>query len=377
MDAVDYRELGSEKFAQGDYQEAVVAFEQAVKIDPNYSEAYRGLGGSYLNLGNYKTAIDYLDKAIEINSQDEKAFQNRGLSYHNLDNYLKAIENFSNAIEIKIDYWKAYYARGQSYFSLEKHQEAIVDFTKAIELGFEDPSPFYLRGLSKQSLDDVQGAIEDFTKAIELDPKNYKYYEARGHSYLYLGIMPAGADFEKLALLSSLNGDVKVAQYAEKVSEWMKSFPVEGSEPISSNTNTSSKGVSKTVNDTSFVVKVTGIKDGVKHTNEFVSPRANTRFVAVEILIDNTENDEYFVCNENYFPVKDIEGYQYECSLHNAIEPSLASDDIDSGDLSRGWITYEIPYNVSVENLRIRYEFGSCKTSWIKFSEMEKSIIRE
>lgn len=371
MDAVEYREIGSEKFAQGDYQEAVEAFEQAVKIDPNYSEAYRGLGGSHFNLGNYGTALEYLDKAIEINSQDEKAFQNRGLSHHSLNNYLKAIEDFSNAIEIQVDYWKAYYARGKSYFNLDKYEEAIVDFTKAIELGFEDPSPFYLRGLAKQSLGDVEGAIGDFSKAIELNPENYEYYKARALCYVLAGIMPAGADFEKVALLSTLNGDITVAQYAEKVGEWVESFPVEDKGSIPSNSNNSSKDVSKTVKDPKFIVKVTDIKDYIKPTNEFVSPRENTRFLAVEILIDNTKNDEDFVCNENYFPIKDSEGYQYECSLHDAIEPSLASDDIDPGDLSRGWITYEIPNNVSVDNLRIRYEFSSCKTSWIKFAEIK------
>jgi tetratricopeptide (TPR) repeat protein len=50
----------------GNFSEAITAYNKALEIDPYYVNAWDGKGWSLNELGNYSQAIVYLDKALEI-----------------------------------------------------------------------------------------------------------------------------------------------------------------------------------------------------------------------------------------------------------------------------------------------------------------------
>ena len=63
------------------YEEAIQAFDQAIKLDPNQNaEAYarKGLALSYLS--KYKDSIICCDQAIKINPNDATAYFGKGRS---------------------------------------------------------------------------------------------------------------------------------------------------------------------------------------------------------------------------------------------------------------------------------------------------------
>ncbi len=58
-------DLGVRYLSEGNYEEAVIAFTEAIEIDPNRPEAYVSLADAYIGLGDYESARAVLEDALE------------------------------------------------------------------------------------------------------------------------------------------------------------------------------------------------------------------------------------------------------------------------------------------------------------------------
>ena len=89
-------------------------------------------GTNLAEAGQYEQAIVEFDKAIELDPNYPKVYANRGLAYSSLGEYDKAIADYSKAIELDSNYAKAYYNRGLAYKSQGREAEAIADFQRVV-----------------------------------------------------------------------------------------------------------------------------------------------------------------------------------------------------------------------------------------------------
>jgi len=85
---------------EAEYDKAIVAFNKAIELDPDFAPAYNNRGWAYIELGKYGQAIDDCGKAIELDPRLALAYSNRGLAYIELGQYEKAITDFDKAIEL-------------------------------------------------------------------------------------------------------------------------------------------------------------------------------------------------------------------------------------------------------------------------------------
>ena len=65
-------QLGQKYLEEMDYEQAVVAFNEAIKIDPANEEAYHGLAEAYFRLGEYGNSLECLDVLLEWNGENER-----------------------------------------------------------------------------------------------------------------------------------------------------------------------------------------------------------------------------------------------------------------------------------------------------------------
>lgn len=66
---------GESYFRQGDFEEAVNAYQKALKLDPNLYEAALFSGDAYVQTGSYDDAEAWYQKAIAINPNREAAYR--------------------------------------------------------------------------------------------------------------------------------------------------------------------------------------------------------------------------------------------------------------------------------------------------------------
>ena len=65
-------DLGVRYLSKGNYEEAILAFEAAIEIDPKRAEAYLGLADVYVAQGDLDAAREVLDRAVEAVGEDEE-----------------------------------------------------------------------------------------------------------------------------------------------------------------------------------------------------------------------------------------------------------------------------------------------------------------
>ena len=115
-----YLTLAVEKYRQGNYQQAIIELDRAIKLKPDYAVAYdfRGLI-KYQNLKNFSGALADFDRALGINPNFVTSYYNRGLlKYKKLNDQPGGIADMKEAA-------KLFQAKGDR----ESAQDAI-DFLK-------------------------------------------------------------------------------------------------------------------------------------------------------------------------------------------------------------------------------------------------------
>lgn len=82
--ATDWYEKGQSYSNQGNYAEAVKAYDRVVIIRPDDPKVYSYRGVAYVSLGRYDRAVTDLDKAIALNPNNAKNYAYRDTAYKRL-----------------------------------------------------------------------------------------------------------------------------------------------------------------------------------------------------------------------------------------------------------------------------------------------------
>ena len=140
---------GRELYRNDEDTEALKAFEQAIKLDPDSAEAHFRLGLTY--------------DALAMNQEAEAA-------------YKKAVENYKKYLsaEGNEDDAEAHYNLGQTYSGLHLYGEAVREYRQATRIKPDDAAIYYDLGLALMRLAQYSEAAAAFSKSLELDPQNYR-----------------------------------------------------------------------------------------------------------------------------------------------------------------------------------------------------------
>ncbi len=96
-------DLGMRYLNEGNYQEAIIAFEAAIEIDPKRPEAYLGRGSAYVGAGetaeNLAAAQADYEKALELDDTNAEAYLGLADVYIRQGEYDKAQELLRQALD--------------------------------------------------------------------------------------------------------------------------------------------------------------------------------------------------------------------------------------------------------------------------------------
>ena len=82
---------GLEAYQNGDYQNAVYLFKQAITQEPSEDAYYCNLGQAYCAQGYYEEAIESFTQALQLGGSSFYSYRGMGLAYNGLEEYEKAI----------------------------------------------------------------------------------------------------------------------------------------------------------------------------------------------------------------------------------------------------------------------------------------------
>lgn len=213
--------LAQQHLQRGDYRAALAACNEALRLQPDLSDAHYRRGQAHAGLGNVEAAAEdwghlleqtpddlragimYSSicrlrgdhdralvealRAVQSCPHDADAYFCLGLAYRDAGRHDSAAEALTRALELCPLMARAYYYRAVIHGRRRRYDRAIADYTEALRLHPSDARCYYNRGKARSSIGDHEGAIADYTEAIGLRPAYAEAYNNRGIAYWHLG----------------------------------------------------------------------------------------------------------------------------------------------------------------------------------------------
>lgn len=168
-----YGREGDSYFDDGLYEEAIAAYEKALKYKP-YAYTYYKLAGAYYNTGDYEKAEMNHKKAVALRPQrTAEAYELLGNIYSRQGKYGLAIAAYEDGLKVEPDSVILLNNLADAYANKGNYDEAIAHITKALKI---EPDS----ALVRLTYAEISRKTGDYAKALEELDKikdDYKYGE--------------------------------------------------------------------------------------------------------------------------------------------------------------------------------------------------------
>lgn len=151
-------EKGNTHYLSKQYKEALAAFEQVIKLEPNSIEAYLRKGVTLNAHKRQEEALAAFEQVNKLHPFYADAYNSKGDTLSNLRRYKEALVAYEQAIELDPSYPEAYNGKGCVHLYLEQDEEALADIEQAIELKSNYAEAYYNKGLTLEHLGRATGA---------------------------------------------------------------------------------------------------------------------------------------------------------------------------------------------------------------------------
>jgi tetratricopeptide (TPR) repeat protein len=131
---------------EGRIDEAEVLLNQALRIDPEYSDAFTNRGIIFHRRTQYDRAIANATEAIRWNPLNPSAWNNRGNALIELKMFDEAIADFTHLTVMNPRGVEGWYGRANTYFIWGKHDNALEDIQNVIQRSPGDYKAFNTKG---------------------------------------------------------------------------------------------------------------------------------------------------------------------------------------------------------------------------------------
>ncbi|XP_052281417.1 uncharacterized protein LOC127878913 isoform X2 [Dreissena polymorpha] len=143
------------------FTQALDAFTDAIKLNPNMAEALYQRGMARMKLKMSKGIQDF-NRALALNPTIFQAYLSRACFYGSKGNYTKAILNCNEAIKLQPKSVRAYLYRGALKYHIKAYELAIWDLSKAAGIDSTCALAYFNRAVCYQENRDYQKALTDY-----------------------------------------------------------------------------------------------------------------------------------------------------------------------------------------------------------------------
>ena len=127
--ANEYVDLGISYRKEGKYQEAIVAYQEAIKLNPSHEWAYNNIGYAYYCDQQYEKSVAAYKKAIQVKPDHGWAYNGLGRAYNQLGDYQQATEAFLASTQVAPDNAEAFYNLAKAYM-VSKEENLVLSYLK-------------------------------------------------------------------------------------------------------------------------------------------------------------------------------------------------------------------------------------------------------
>ena len=208
--ALELYNQGNAFYEQKQYEKALRAFAEAVRLEPGNAYYQSERGRALYALERYEDALAAFKKAMRLEPKVPLYSRMQGEILYELKRYQEALQAFEGAVllEPKVGYYHK--MRGEALYELKRYEDALHAFEKAAQLepgasyrkrieeirgqlkrdeearsqskSKEEAASLYKQGNTFSSSKQYEKALVAFTEAVRLQPGNADYQNARGRA---------------------------------------------------------------------------------------------------------------------------------------------------------------------------------------------------
>jgi len=161
--------LGLCNYQRGNYEMAARHLKKAALLDPQSAVVQSDLGIALKALQLRDEAMVCFDRAIALRPDFANAYYNRANLLNDRDSFAEAIRGFDQAIAIKPNHMHAWKNRGNALCALGRFSDALASYDQAIAIDPGDAVSWANRAEALRILLRIQDAVLSCDKALAID----------------------------------------------------------------------------------------------------------------------------------------------------------------------------------------------------------------
>jgi tetratricopeptide (TPR) repeat protein len=181
-------------FAQGQflhqqkrYADAVLVYEEVLRLDARFGDAWHNKGAALGQMGLWKDALDCFDAALKIAPLDADMWANRGGALKELKRSEEALRSVDRALSINHCLTEAWCNRGGALVQLKRWDEALRSYDRALEINPHHPEALADKGWALSEAGRGEEALEWFDAALKVSPWDTLTWSNKGEALTRLG----------------------------------------------------------------------------------------------------------------------------------------------------------------------------------------------
>jgi tetratricopeptide (TPR) repeat protein len=201
--------LGYNLLQQGNIQEAITHYTEALRIDPRFAEAHYNMGVALAKQGKSQEAIAHYAEALKLNPNYADAHNNLGIILARQEKNREAIAHFAEALRIKPDRAEIYINMANSLSGLGEMDGAVSLYRKALDIQPDHFGAHYNLGKALVRQGKTNEAIVHYRKSVQIRPNFAEAHFDLGLAYVTIGAQNRA--LEEYAILKTI--DPELAQH--------------------------------------------------------------------------------------------------------------------------------------------------------------------
>ena len=161
---------GYSVFYTGNPEEAVAAFDQAIRLDAKNFRALYGRGLALNTLRRFPEAEQSLERATALAPERANYWHLLGLARFYGLRFASALEAFEKLLQLSPERADAWGLKGMALFELARYPEALAAFDEALQRNARADDLWMSRGSALVKLGRLEDAVQSYQRALAGNP---------------------------------------------------------------------------------------------------------------------------------------------------------------------------------------------------------------
>jgi len=127
-------ESGRIAHRRGNFADAILAYDEAIRLDPEYTAAWKSKGDALAAIGRTTEAMVAYDEAIRIDPNLSSAWYKKGNLLYYQGNRNDALQAYEESVRLDPSFAPAWNGKGNALKNQGRHSAALVAYDEAINL---------------------------------------------------------------------------------------------------------------------------------------------------------------------------------------------------------------------------------------------------